>query len=197
MKVKLPTRFKTVYIDPPWPERGGGKIKRGADKHYPTMTVPQINAVVAPLLMERMAANAHMYLWTTNNYLEQALLLMRVWGWRYITPSTWMKGYVDGKQPYDMAKLVLQVGLGQYYRGVTEHCLLGVRGRIPYRFLPSGKRAQGLTGFLAERTSEHSQKPEEMREMIERVSPPPYLELFARERHPGWTVWGNEVSNDR
>lgn len=204
--MKLKRKFRTVYIDPPWPERGGGKIKRGADKHYPTMTVPEINAVVAPLLQARMAkAGAHLYMWATNNYLEHALLLMRVWGYRYITPATWFKGRIELVNDYSAtrvlmrdtsgsdARLVLQMGLGQYYRGVTEHCLFGVRGRIPYRLLESGKRAQGVTGFLEKRTDVHSQKPKTMREMIERVSPPPYLELFAREPHTGWTVWGNEV----
>jgi len=195
--MKLPRKFKTVYIDPPWPERGGGKIKRGADRHYLTMTVPEINAVVAPILYGKMARDSHMYLWTTNNFFEQALLLMRVWGWRYITPVTWMKGKIIGHDrnaigAYDDFELKLQIGLGQYFRGVTEHCLFGVRGRIPYQLLASGQRAQGLTGFIAER-GRHSEKPETMRKMIEDVSPPPYLELFAREPHAGWAVWGNEV----
>jgi len=26
--------WRTALIDPPWPEQGGGKIKRGADRHY-------------------------------------------------------------------------------------------------------------------------------------------------------------------
>jgi hypothetical protein len=86
------------------------------------------------------------------------------------------------------------MGIGQYYRGITEHCLFGVRGNIPYQYLPDGKRAQGLTGFTAPR-KQHSEKPEELRQMIMKVSPGPYLELFARKETPGWSVWGNEVNS--
>lgn len=53
---------------------------------------------------------------------------------------------------------------------------------------------QGVTAVLAERTK-HSKKPADMRAMIERVSYGPYVELFAREMHPGWDVWGNEVES--
>lgn len=87
----------------------------------------------------------------------------------------------------------LQMGIGQYFRGVTESCLFGVRGTIPYRMRPDGKRAQGRTGFHAPRT-EHSVKPDTLRRMVELVSPGPYLEMFARRPAPGWTVWGNEIT---
>lgn len=82
-------------------------------------------------------------------------------------------------------------GLGQYFRGKTEHCLFGVRGNLTYKIV-DGKRQQGVTGFFAPRT-EHSKKPEDMREMIETVSYAPRIELFARERFDGWDCWGNEV----
>lgn len=85
-------------------------------------------------------------------------------------------------------------GLGQYYRGLTEHCIFATtHNRLPYKLDESGKRQQGVTGFYAPRT-EHSHKPEEMRRMIERVSYGPRLEMFARMQHPGWDVWGNEVN---
>ena len=40
---------------------------------------------------------------------------------------------------------------------------------------------------------EHSEKPEEVRRLIERLFPGPYLELYGRKPAPGWTVWGNEI----
>lgn len=170
-------RYRTIYVDPPWPERGGGKTVRGAQKHYPLMSVIQIEEVIRLHVNQRMLPDSHMYLWTTNNYLPMGLRVMSGAGYRYITIVTWMKD---------------RMGLGQYYRGMTEHCLFGVRGQLPYRQLSNGKRAQGVTGFTAPRTR-HSQKPEEMRVMIERVSPGPYIELFARHPTSGWAVWGNEV----
>jgi len=105
---------------------------------------------------------------------------MRTWGFEYKTTITWVKD---------------RMGLGQYFRGLSEHCLFGVRGNLPYRTRPDGKRAQGTTAFIAPR-AEHSTKPEDMRRMIETVSYGSYLELFARRPAEGWHVWGNQVTPD-
>jgi len=169
-------KYKTILADPPWPETGGGKIRRGADRHYPLMSVHEILAM-APQINNLADDACHLYLWTTNNYLPDALKVMRRWGFEYITMITWMK---DRK------------GLGQYYRGMSEHCLFGRKGVLPYRKKEDGKRAQGVTAFQAKR-QEHSRKPDEMRTMIELVSYEPRIELFAREKFDGWDAWGNEV----
>ena len=134
------------------------------------------------------AQNAHLYLWTTNNYLPSALVMMRLWGYNYRTVISWFKGELVAPDAFQPDRM----GLGQYYRGLTEHCLFGVRGMVPYRTRPDGKRAQGRTAVFARR-GEHSKKPEAMRAMIEDVSAGPYLELFARGQQPGWTCWGNEA----
>ena len=176
MKIRR-VRYGTMVADPPWPEVGGGKITRGAQKHYPVMKVPDIAALMARVVSRRMATNAHLYLWVTNNFLESGLFVMKFCGFRYVTLITWKKD---------------RVGLGQYYRGVTEHTLFGIRGNPGYRVLPNGKRAQGLTGYDAPR-GRHSEKPDQIHRWAEAVSPGPYIELFARASRPGWTVWGNEV----
>ena len=36
-------------------------------------------------------------------------------------------------------------------------------------------------------------KPEEFFDIVEKVSPGPYLELFARRQRPGWETWGDEA----
>ena len=167
-------KYKTIYADPPWKESGGGKIKRGADRHYPLMATKDIIALPVGELAED---NCHLYLWVTNNFLQDGLDVMKAWGFRYVTTITW---YKDGN-----------AGLGQYFRGKTEHCLFGIKGKPPYKIV-NEKRQQGLTGFIAKR-GEHSVKPQQMREMIERVSYEPRIELFARERFEGWDAWGNEV----
>jgi N6-adenosine-specific RNA methylase IME4 len=166
------TLYRTIYADPPWMERGGGRIKRGADRHYELMP----SSTVAALPVRELAdpTGCHLYLWTTNNFLCDALMVMETWDFRYVTMITWLK---SGRP-----------GLGQYFRGLTEHCLFGVRGSLPYKIIHD-KRAQGVTGFLAERR-EHSRKPDKMREMVEHVSYAPRLELFAREPRPGWYAWG-------
>ena len=171
--------YKTLYADPPWWEQGGGKIKRGADRHYELMKTNDIKKYLYENdIASRLGANAHLYLWTTNNFLADALDVMEYWRFRYVTTITWFK---QGN-----------VGLGQYFRDVTEHCLFGVRGTLPYKISPDGKRQQGMTGFIAPRDI-HSAKPEQMRQMIETVSYPPYLELFARQRYDGWDSIGKEL----
>ena len=171
-------KFRTIYADPPWYEIGGGKICRGAQKHYPIMKTPEILSLMQRILEEKIDENAHIYLWVTNNHLFDGFKILEGLGFRYVTCITWLKN---------------QIGLGQYFRGITEHCLFGVKGSLPYKLLDNGRRAQGRTGFFANKTI-HSSKPDIMYEMIEKVSYPPYLEMFARERRIGWENWGNEIS---
>ena len=99
-------KYKTIYIDPPWPEQGGGKIKRGADRHYKLMAVKEIEALPIQNLAD--SEGCHLYMWVTNNFLEKAFGLLRSWGFEYVTLITWNKD---------------RIGLGQYYRGITEHCI--------------------------------------------------------------------------
>lgn len=174
-----PRSYKTLYIDPPWEEKGGGKIKRGADRHYRLMSLTDIKALPIRELAD--PDGCHLYLWVTNNFLRKGLELLDSWGFEYVTTITWQKD---------------RFGLGQYFRGITEHCLFAVtKKRLPYRTI-DGKRAQGVTGFCEPRTI-HSRKPAKMREMIEAVSWGPRLELFAREAFPGWDCWGNEAPNQQ
>ena len=168
-------KYKTIYADPPWHESGGGKIKRGADRHYPLMKTTEIESLPVNGLIH--PDGCHLYLWATNNHLQDAFKVINAWGFEYITTITWMKD---------------RPGLGQYFRGITEHCLFAVtKKRLPYKVI-ARKRQQGLTGFY-ELKREHSRKPDIMRNMIETVSYKPRIALFAREEHSGWDCWGDEV----
>ena len=172
-------KYDIIYADPPWKECGGGKIKRGADRHYDLMPTKEIMGLKIPGICNN---NAHLYLWVTNNFLQDGLKVMEAWGFKYKTMITWHKD---------------RFGLGQYFRGQTEHCLFGVKGMIPYKTM-NGKRQQGTTVFNADR-QKHSVKPEKMVELIEKVSDRPgfkKIELFAREHNLGWDVWGNEVKSN-
>ena len=174
-------KYKTIYADPPWYERGGGKIKRGADRHYNLMKTEEIKNMSEFIDELKHSDGCHLYLWVTNNFLKDGLEVIEEWGFEYITIITWVKK---------------NIGLGQYYRGVSEHCLFAATPkRLPYKKDDDGKRAQGKTAFI-ERKGKHSQKPNKMREWIEKVSHKPRIELFARDKYKGWDVWGNEVNND-
>lgn len=179
--------YRTIMADPPWMEQGAGKIKRGADRHYALMPTKDIAALP---VYEWAADQSHLYLWVTNNFLPDGLVVLRAWGFRYITKIDWFKGDIDDDAPVaKMSDEDLQIGLGQYFRGVTESCLFGVRGDVEWRKTPGGTRAQGRTGFHAPRTT-HSTKPVYVRMVSERVSHGPRLEMFARERFEGWDAWG-------
>ena len=168
-------KYRTIYIDPPWEERGGGKIKKGADRHYPLMSLKDIEALPIKDLAD--PSGCHLYMWTTNNFLEKSLTLLKTWGFEYVTVITWQKD---------------RIGLGQYYRGITEHCIFAsTKKRLPYKVI-NGKRQQGVSGFVEPKTI-HSRKPAKMRQMIETVSYAPRIELFARQQFDGWDCWGNDV----
>ena len=178
-------RYSTIVADPPWPEYGGGKIRRGANKHYSLMSLDEIKSLEDQVKAWRSPEGCHLYLWVTNNYLPAGLEVMAAWGFAYRTCITWGKITETG---------TLAIGLGQYFRGASEHCLFGVYGHLPYRMTDGDdpKRGQGRTLILAPR-QEHSQKPDALIDMAEVVSHPPRLEMFAREHRLGWDVWGNET----
>lgn len=210
--------YQTVLLDPPWPERGAGKIKRGADRHYELIKKKwQIAEVIlqAPVWQPAEHCHLYLYLWVTNNYLAWGLWLMEVLGFAYKTNVVWRKRRLaTDKELVELVKLYVgdpskgtegnpeaalarlhelqdtrQAGLGQYFRGEHELLLFGVRGRGP---LVRTSRKDLGTSLPAERTK-HSLKPGEAHELIEARSEGPYLEMFARNRRPGWDSWGNEV----
>ena len=164
-----PGGFATILVDPPWPLQSG-------EKHYRTMSLARIKALPVGQLAAR---DAHLWLWTTNALLPTAYEVAEAWGFTVRSPLTWVK---------------FRLGLGGRYqlRNATEQLLFCTRGRAPL-----GSRSQP-TWFNAPVT-EHSRKPAEQFAIIERVSPGPYLELFARRRpesNQPWAVWGDQVASD-
>lgn len=162
-------KYACILADPPWSTNQVSKW--GASRHYPVMKLRDICA----LPVEHLAAdNAHLWLWITNSNFFEGIQVIEAWGFSYRSCLTWIKP---------------RLGMGSYLRNQSEHLLFGIRGRAPIQF-----RSQG-TWFYAP-VQDHSHKPEEQYAIIERCSPGPYLELFARRKQPGWHSWGNEVSCD-
>lgn len=189
--------FGTICLDPPWQERGGGKCKRGADRHYSLMKLDDIHRTVWTCPLFRPAPDAHCWMWVTNNFLPQGLELMRRLDFRYVTNVVWVK--MDDSElrtsmagesiaPIVLARDMLQIGLGQYQRGAHELLLFGVRGKA---MVPATKNR--LPSVVFAPRGRHSEKPVEFYERIELVSPEPRLEMFARSRRPGWTSWGDQL----
>jgi len=172
-------KFGTILADPPW--RFANRTGKMAPEHkrllrYQTLSFREIYELpVAQFAMPE----SHLYLWVPNALILEGLETMKRWGFTYKTNIVWHKirkdGGPDGR------------GVGFYFRNVTEIVLFGVRGSL--RTLRPGRRQ---VNFIATRKREHSRKPDELYQIIEACSPGPYLELFARQKQPNWTVWGNE-----
>jgi len=162
-------KFSTVYADPPW--RYSNTASRGAAKnHYPTLSIEELCELPVAEVAE---PNAHLHLWTTNAHLPVAFQLIAAWGFTYKSCLIWIKP---------------QLGMGNYWRVSHEFLLLGIRGKLPFQ-------DKSLRSWLLARRRKHSAKPYEVRELVERVSPGPYLELFGRQEIPfsDWTVFGDQV----
>ena len=177
-------RFATVLADPPW--RFVNRTGKVAPEHrrlsrYPTLTVEEICALP---IGEHLGETAHCYLWVPNALLPEGLAVLAAWGFAYKSNLIWHKVRKDGGSDGR--------GVGFYFRNVTEIVLFGTRGRNA-RTLPPGRRQVNL---IATRKREHSRKPDEQYDLIESCSPGAYLELFGRGVRKGWTVWGNQASED-
>lgn len=175
------TRYGTIVADPPWPLTGRGRqtwrtgLPSGVQRTmpYPTMTVAAISALEVEQYADEIA---HLYLWTTQRFLREAYGVVEAWGFRpSATILTWCKA------PHG-------VGMGRLFGSATEFILFGWRGEAPSK----GPLLVDRNWFTWKRGA-HSQKPEAFYDLVERASPPPRLELFARRNRLGWDTWGNEA----
>ncbi len=162
-------KYSTIYADPPWPYNNQA-TRAATSNHYPTMSIDEIcDEPVEQLCGDQ----AHLHLWTTNAFLLDAFDVIEAWGFTYKSCFLWVKP---------------QIGIGNYWRVSHEFLLLGVRGKLTFQ-------DKGVRSWLEHKRAEHSRKPLAVRELVERVSPGPYLEMYGRQSPPNehWTVYGNQV----
>jgi N6-adenosine-specific RNA methylase IME4 len=166
-------RFGTIVADPPWryqKDVSMGAKPGAAESHYATMAIREIAALP---VREIAADDAHLYLWVTIPRLYgdrgdrsfTPVDVMEAWGFEFKTMLTWVKP---------------TVGLGWYFRGSVELVLFGVRGKAP---IPAETRERNV---IEAPSAGHSAKPDAFLDLVERVSPGPYAELFARRARFGW-----------
>jgi N6-adenosine-specific RNA methylase IME4 len=176
---RAPGSYATLLADPPWQFRH--RTGKTSPEHqrllrYPTLGLREIQELPVGRLA---AAAAHLYLWVPNALLQEGLQVMEAWGFHYKANLVWYKVRQDGGPDGR--------GVGFYFRNVTELVLFGVRGSLRTR--EAGRTQVNLFGTCKR---EHSRKPDELYELIERCSPGPYVELFARFKRENWDQWGNE-----
>jgi len=162
-------KYRTIVADPPWHYQESGGGNRVVSAHYSTMKADDICALRVPV-----ADDAVLYLWATAPKLEDALRVLKAWGFKYKTCAVWDKELI---------------GMGYWFRGQHEILLVGTRGNVKAPQAPLR-----VSSVFRERRTKHSKKPEIVQDLIEQWFPQgPRLELFARRQRPGWDVWGNEV----
>jgi len=258
VEVKL-KKYKTIVADPPWPignfpawfrkeRRSAREIEIGVNPTpYKTMTLPEIERLN---VSDVSADGAHLYLWTTDAFMEAALQVARAWGFEKSATLVWCKKPMGkglgGTYPSNVefvlfCRRVENNGwkqFGEWLRerrkeaGITtgDVCgAIGAHGKINHGGMQSNwenglgipsldqwEKIKSVIGISTEKDAElerlqivpgkrgesrwfeakrgkHSAKPEVFQDIVEDVSPGPYLELFARRQRPGWDVWGNEV----
>jgi N6-adenosine-specific RNA methylase IME4 len=166
-------RYAVLYADPPWQYENPpiGASNRAIENHYPTMLLEQICA----LPIDNLAAdNAILYLWATAPKLAECFTVLEAWRFIYRTNFVWVKD---------------KIGMGYHARSQHELLLVAKRGELP----PPPLASRNSSVIFADRV-EHSVKPIEVYEMIERFYPAlPKIELFARNRRRGWDAHGNQL----
>tara|TARA_R110000796_G_C14369346_1_gene413795 strand:+ start:83 stop:676 length:594 start_codon:yes stop_codon:yes gene_type:complete len=181
---KMNKKYEVIYADPPWSykfnkptaSKGGAKgdgYSAGVNYYYDTMTMQEIKEMPINGIADK---NAVLFMWATNPLLPEALETMKAWGFKYKTCITWKKERCKG--------------MGYWFRGHTEHLLLGVKGKVKaFRSLE-----HNIQAFPVEK---HSKKPDWFRKLIEdnTIDMPNKLELFARQSINNWDCFGNEVDD--
>ena len=171
---------RIVLADPPWrfSDRLTGK-KRGAAKNYRVMSSSDLRILRLPPI----ATDALLFMWRVSAMQQDALDIMRCWGFEPKSEFVWVKTGSDREPPR-------RLGMGRYVRHEHEVCLIGSRGHGLKLVVDHAVRSVVCAPRLS-----HSEKPAATYELIERLTggAGPRVELFARRHRPGWECWGNEL----
>jgi len=185
-------KYRTIVADPPWqyPE-GWGRPPGGQGERmalragiapemrvrrplpYPSMSQAAIEALPVAELAD--PDGCHLYLWTTNRHLHAAFHVLDAWGFRFGQALTWCKAPMGA-------------ALGGAFSPTTEFILTARRGSLRHL-----ERVDSTWFRWPRMDRAHSRKPDAFLDLVERVSPAPRLEMFARRQRLGWDTWGNEA----
>lgn len=162
--------FPVLLVDPPWRYEHRTTVARHIDdNHYPTMTLDDLKAMKVPA-----DEDAVLFLWATSPKLAEAMEVITAWGFTYRTSAVWVKD---------------RMGMGYYFRQQHELLLVAARGDLPVPDPEDRPRS-----VIAASRGEHSVKPVEVYELIDRMYPlARKVELFARQPRDGWAAWGNQI----
>jgi N6-adenosine-specific RNA methylase IME4 len=166
--------FRVLVADPPW--KFGDSLPgvgRGAIKHYPCLSVSELETFLLP----EMATDSVLFLWRVASMQDEALRVMRAWGFKLKTELVWRKTTRTGKRHF---------GMGRIVRAEHEVCLIGTKGRPKPLVLNVRSTFEAPVG-------RHSEKPDAFYDIVDSLYAGPVVELFARRERNGWTCLGNEL----
>ena len=178
MDIDITKKYKVIYADPPWYFKSYSKKGEGrnATKHYECAGVDWITSLPIKSIADE---HSTLIMWVTDPFLQEAFKVIEGWGFKYKTVAfTWVKQNKNNSNFF--------TGLGYWTRANPEMALLATKGK-PKRI------NKDVSQLVVSKRREHSRKPDEMYERIERLLEGPYIELFARTKRPGWDSWGNQV----
>ena len=162
--------FDVIVIDPPWKYVGD----YDPDGHRGTCPYPLLSQEELLNFKLPSADNCILFLWTTNHFLWDAKELLDAWGFAYKNIITWDK---------------VNMGVGYWFRNVTEHCLVGIKGSPVWT-------NKTFTTLLREKRTEHSKKPEAFYNMVDKICYGRKIEIFSRQKRDGWDVYGDEIKEE-
>lgn len=166
--------YKTILADPPW--KFNDKLDKTRTLPYDVLTLEELMFLPIENIVED---EAHLYLWVPLTLISDGIDVMDLWCFDYKTLIVWEKLTKHGKKWF---------GMGHYFRGCVEVCLFGIRNNLKTRTRNTRNSFEAIKP-----NRHHSAKPDEMYEIIEKNSYPPYLELFATQKRNGWDSWGYEL----
>ncbi len=166
---------RVLVADPPW--SFGDKLPgaRGAEKNYSVMGAADIERFRLPELAE----DALLFMWRVASQPEEAMRVVRAWGFKPKSEIVWLKKTATGKPWF---------GMGRYVRASHEVCVVASRGRGNTLI-----KSRSVRSVFEAPVAEHSRKPDEFYRLVESLADGPYHELFARRSQPGWTCEGDEL----
>lgn len=190
-------QYAMIAADPPWHFKARTALKmanpgsrRDVERHYETLSIDQIKALPVGDIAAR---DAHLLLWITGPMLVQGehLPIIKAWGFKPSSIAfTWvkLKRSIDTRQlrVVTTAESDLHVGLGLTTRKNAEFCILARRGN-------ARRISKKVREIILAPVREHSRKPDQFYDRAREYAAGPYLEMFSRERRPGWDSWGLEV----
>ena len=183
-------KFNVIYADPPWGYYNDTSAKQDCTTvkgmrrpPYSTMSSADIMSMN---VKDISADDAILFIWTTDYHLEKCLGVIKAWGFEYKTVAfSWLKLNKSNKPVTFMGAYTMKSGI--------ENCLLATRGKNAAKLVKSHK----VRALIEHQRMKHSKKPDEIRDrIVQLVGDIPRVELFARCKTDGWSVWGNEVESD-